>query len=166
MARSFTESEGDIKNKTDWDSIKNIRIGYPLQSGFDIYKNTNLKIKWLMDEESEYPKYWREGLNPKQHLKYCALVYGAQGFEADYVGLVWGRDLIWRGSWTVNPDPITDYVGRNYSLKQIAKKNRERALELLKNRYYIMLTRGIRGVYLFFEDSQTGGKVKELVSFS
>ncbi|AAK41569.1 DUF2075 domain-containing protein [Saccharolobus solfataricus] len=158
---SFTESVGDKKNKTKW-TLENIRIGYPLQSGFDLYKNTSLRVKWLMDEKTEYPKYWRGELDP---LQYCASVYGAQGFEADYVGVVWGRDMIWRDSWTVNPDltPITDYVGGRDSLKKVLKRHKTKALKLLKNRYYIMLTRGIRGVYLFFEDRQTGEKVDELV---
>ncbi len=89
----------------------------------------------------------------------------AQGFEADYVGVVWGRDLIWRNNgWTVNPDPITDYVGgRGVSLKTIAYKDKKKALALLKNRYYIMLTRGLRGVYVFFEDKETANSVKELI---
>jgi len=120
LVRSFTESEGDTKDKTSWESIKNIRIGYPLQSGFDLYKGVKfkgerLKIKWLMDERVEYPRYWNGELEP---LKYCSSVYGAQGFEADYVGVVWGRDLIWRNNgWTVNPNPITDNVGGRFSFK-------------------------------------------------
>jgi hypothetical protein len=35
---SFTESEGDTKDKTNWNNIKNIRIGYLLQSCLDLYK--------------------------------------------------------------------------------------------------------------------------------
>jgi len=163
---SFTESEGDAKEKTSWESIKNIRIGYPLQSSFDLYKGVKfkgeeLKIKWLMDEKTEYPRYWNGELDP---LKYCASVYGAQGFEADYVGVVWGRDLIWRNKgWTVNLDAITDYVGGRESLKRIANKDEKKALELLKNRYYIMLTRGLRGVYVFFEDKETSNAIKKLM---
>ncbi|MCQ4336456.1 MAG: DUF2075 domain-containing protein [Sulfolobales archaeon] len=163
---SFTESEGDTKDKTNWNNIKNIRIGYPLQSGFDLYKGVKfkgeeLKIKWLMHERVEYPKYWNNELDP---LKYCSSVYGAQGFEADYVGVVWGRDLVWRNNgWTVNPDPITDYVGGRVSLKAIAYKDKKKALALLKNRYYIMLTRGLRGVYVFFEDKETASAVKKLI---
>jgi len=163
---SFTESEGDTKDKTNWNNIKNIRIGYPLQSGFDLYKGVKfkgeeLKIKWLMHERVEYPKYWNDELDP---LKYCSSVYGAQGFEADYVGVVWGRDLVWRNNgWTVNPDPITDYVGGRVSLKAIAYKDKKKALALLKNRYYIMLTRGLRGVYVFFEDKETASAVKKLI---
>ncbi|AWR96040.1 DNA/RNA helicase domain-containing protein [Acidianus brierleyi] len=165
---SFTESEGDNNNKTSWESIKNIRIGYPLQSGFDLYKGmkyegNEIKVKWLMDEKTEYPRYWKGELDS---LKYCSSVYGSQGFEADYVGVVWGRDLIWHnGEWIVNSGPITDYVGGSSSLKKLANnpKKRDKALLLLKNRYYIMLTRGIRGVYVFFEDKGTAKAVKGLV---
>ncbi|MEJ2779537.1 DNA/RNA helicase domain-containing protein [Stygiolobus sp. CP850M] len=42
----------------------------------------------------------------------------AQVFDAHYVGVIWGRDLIWRNNgWTVNPGPITDYVGGRFSLR-------------------------------------------------
>ncbi len=152
---SFTESEGD---KTDL--LKKRRLGYPLQSGFDLYKGKDIDIYWLMDEKTEYPKYWQGELNS---LNYCASVYGAQGFEADYVGLVWGRDLIWRGEWKVNPGPITDKVGNNYSLKRLAKNSPAKALALLKNRYYILLTRGISGIDIFFEDKETEKHVKDLL---
>ena len=173
---AFTESEGDTKKKLCWDSIKNIRIGYPLQSGFSLYKSLNLKVKWLMDEREEYPLYWHQdfedlarlyakhniGFDRMDPVCVCSSVYGAQGMEAEYVGVVWGRDLIWRGSWTVNPNPITDYVGGRYSLKSIASRDPSRALELLKNRYYIMLTRATKGVYLFFEDDETRDHVASM----
>jgi DUF2075 family protein/DNA replication protein DnaC len=160
LVASFTESEGDKKNKF---SIKNVRVGYPLQSGFDLYKNLDIKIYWLMDEKIEYPSYWMNRLS--NHLQYCASVYGSQGFEAAYVGVIWGRDLIIRnGSWEVNADVITDDIGKPQSLKRIAKSNKAKALELLRNRYYILLTRGIRGTYVFFEDEQTRDYILNLLS--
>ena len=160
---AFTESEGDEHNPH---GLKNVRIGYPLQSGFELYKGVDLKgivgkenITWLMDPKKDYPVYWTQ----RKDLSRCASVYGAQGFEAEYVGVVWGRDLVWRGRWEVNPDPITDDVGGKFSLKKIAKKDRERALTLLRNRYYGMLTRGIRGVYVFAEDRDTVEFLRSLV---
>ena len=105
LVSAFTESDGD----RDPASSKNIRIGYPLQSGFDLYKGLDTEVRWLMNEKTEYPKYWMGLLDP---LKYCASVYGAQGFEADYVGVVWGRDFVRRGpNWQVNPNVITEDVG-------------------------------------------------------
>jgi len=156
LTAAYTESDGDRKNP---DSIRNVRIGYPLQSGFELYKGLGLKIKWLMDEKNEYPKYWQGRMDT---LKYCASVYGAQGFEADYVGLVWGRDFVREGTtWVVNSNFITDGVGKENSLKNIARRDKMMAERLLKNRYYILLTRGIRGTYVFFEDPGTGEFVSE-----
>ena len=122
-------------------------------SDSDIYRNTGLKIYWLMHEKEEYPRYWMGQLDP---LSYCASVYGAQGFEAEYVGVIWGRDLVWRsGKWEVNPGVITDYVGGQSSLMNIARRDKRRAYQLLVNRYIILLTRGTKGVYVFPEDRET-----------
>jgi DUF2075 family protein len=154
---AFTESKGDKKNPKD---INNRRLGFPLPSKFNIYMGKDVDIYWLMNEKTEYPRYWKGELDP---LKYCASVYGAQGFEADYVGLVWGRDLIWKDQWQVNPQPITDNIGNSNSIKYLAKNMPEKALSLLKNRYYTLLTRGIRGIDIFFEDRNTGDHVKELM---
>ena len=168
---AFTETPGNKANRRAPD---NLRIGYPLckkynaklgkceeYSDLNIYKEANMEIYWLMDERTEYPAYWMGKLDP---LSYCASVYGAQGFEAEYVGVIWGRDLIWRGKWVVNPQPITDDVGGPNSLAHIARRNYKRALDLLKNRYLILLTRGTKGVYIYFEDKETKEYVKSLLN--
>ena len=154
---AFTESKGDMRNPTSSD---NRRIGSPLPSGLDIYKGTGLDVYWLMDPKTEYPAYWSGKMNP---LERCASVYGSQGFETQFAGLVWGRDMIWRNGWYVNESSITDNIGYNYSLKRLSKTDPGKALKLLQNRYYIMLTRGIRGIDLFFEDQQTGEHVKSVL---
>ncbi|MEM3191335.1 MAG: DNA/RNA helicase domain-containing protein, partial [Candidatus Parvarchaeota archaeon] len=125
-----------------------------------------IKVRWLMDEKTQYPRYWMGLMDP---LSYCASVYGAQGFESGYVGVIWGRDLVRRGSsWQVNRDRgvITDKVDGNYSLLALANKDLLKAERLLKNRYYILLTRGIRGTYVFFEDSETKEYVDRAASLS
>ena len=168
---AFTETPGNKENRGAPD---NLRIGYPLCKKYDkrrgcvgysdleIYRGLDLEIYWLMDEKTEYPRYWMGQLDP---LKYCASVYGAQGFEAEYVGVVWGRDLIWRNNrWMVNSKAITDNVGGRNSLVSIAKRDPEHALRLLKNRYLILLTRGTKGVYVYFEDKKTEEYVKSLLS--
>ena len=171
---AFTESEGDKSDPLSWGSTRNIRIGYPLQSGFDRYKGLGLRVKWLMDPKREYPRYWTQRFDqlaklyendpaapkPFSPVHVCSSVYGAQGMEAEVVGVVWGRDLVWRGEWTVQPGPITDNIGGRKSLRSIARKDPVRALELLRNRYYIMLTRATRAVYLYFEDDETKKHVR------
>ena len=156
---AFTESRGDIDNPT---SIDNRRIGFPLKSNLDIYKGTDLDVYWLMDPKTEYPRYWCGKIDP---LSRCASVYGCQGFEAKYAGLVWGRDMIWRNGWVVNGEPITDGIGNQHSLKRLSKIDSDKALRLLRNRYYIMLTRAIEGTDIFFEDPETGKKVKSVLDY-
>ncbi|MCX8127906.1 MAG: DUF2075 domain-containing protein [Synergistetes bacterium] len=163
---SFTESPGDRKNKTE-KSEKNLRVGYPLYSGFERYKNKNVFIYWLMDEKIQYPNFWLGGESNK--LTHCASIYGVQGFEADYIGLIWGRDLVWRETeWTLG-DSCEDTIGRP-SLRVIfnkAKKgdmdSKKLAMKLLINRYRIFLTRGVLGTYIYCEDDETLGFLKKII---
>ena len=172
LVAAFTETPGNKKNRR---ALDNLRIGYPLcrkigkqgiceeYSDLDIYKGLELEVYWLMDERTEYPDYWMGKLDP---LKYCASIYGAQGFEAEYVGVIWCRDLIWRNGWKVNPKPITDNIGNTFSLAKLARSNPKQALKLLKNRYLILLTRGTKGTFIFFEDFETAEYVKSLIGIS
>lgn len=152
LVAAFTESPGDRKNKLNKNKM-NLRVGYPLYSGFDHYRGTDLKIYWLMDEKNQYPSFWYN--KESNNLTHCASIYGCQGFEADYVGVIWGRDLVWRdGQWELGPN-CEDIIGKP-SLKELFKKNdRQRAIPLLVNRYRIFLTRGIHGTYIYCEDEQT-----------
>ena len=110
--------------------------------------------------KGEYEEFWaKKGRN---NLANCASVYGAQGFEADYVGVIWGKDLqIGLNGWRIHAaHTITDYVkGAGPSLRDLVASSdpgeRARALELLKHRYYIFLTRAARGVFIYCEDPDT-----------
>jgi len=79
-------------------------------------------------------------------------VYTAQGFEFDYVGVVFGRDLVYRGrqGWVGQPEFSHDSV-----VKGAAKDSLERFTELVKQTYRVLLTRGLKGCYVHFEDAQT-----------
>lgn len=79
-------------------------------------------------------------------------VYTAQGFEFDYVGLIWGRDLVYRHGigWVGQPEFSHDKV-----VKRGAKTNPEEFLKLVKQTYRVLLTRGLRGCYVYFDDVET-----------
>lgn len=79
-------------------------------------------------------------------------VYTAQGFEFDYVGLIWGRDLMYRHGtgWVGQPEFSHDSM-----VKRGAKKNPEEFLKLVKHTYRVLLTRGLRGCYVYFDDEET-----------
>ena len=76
-------------------------------------------------------------------------VYTAQGFEFDYVGVIFGRDLRW--------DPASnDWIGDpSHSHDSIVKRSGDRFTDLVKRTYRVLLTRGLKGCYLYFEDEAT-----------
>lgn len=119
---------------------------------------TSPELRWAMP--GGYADFWVK--RTRNDLMRCASVYGCQGLEADYLGLVWGKDLVIRdGRWAIHEKhTITDYLGEPNSLKDLAAskraEDRTQALELLKNRYYILLTRAAMGTLIYFEDAETG----------
>ncbi len=76
-------------------------------------------------------------------------IYTAQGFEFDYVGVIIGEDLVYnfeKQTWEGHPEKSSD---------SMAKRSKEQYLELVKNTYRVLLTRGMKGCYVFFIDKDT-----------
>jgi DUF2075 family protein len=81
-------------------------------------------------------------------------VYTAQGFEFDYVGVIWGRDLTYRFAQQ-------RWVGdKTASHDNVVKRSGERFLELAKNTYRVLLSRGLKGCYVVFLDRETENFVR------
>ena len=76
-------------------------------------------------------------------------VYTAQGFEFDYVGVIFGPDLTYdfdAQGWRGNPASSHDIT---------VKRANERFTDLVKNTYRVLLSRGLRGCYVHFMDKDT-----------
>lgn len=87
-------------------------------------------------------------------------VYTAQGFEFDYVGVIFGRDLVHRGrdGWVGQQE-----FSRDNAVKR--EKDGNRFTELVKQTYRVLLTRGMKGCYLYFEDPATRRFFESRVDF-
>jgi DUF2075 family protein len=155
LVASFTESPG----AQNVNSPDNLRVGHPLTSGWDLYRGRDVSLRWLMKPE-EYARFWMRG--GSNELDRVASIYGAQGFESDYVGVIWGRDFVCRsGGWQLGP-PAACYDTTDGLVKGGAQRRAwaDGALELVRNRYRIFLTRGIKGTLVFFEDEETRAAVR------
>jgi DUF2075 family protein len=64
----------------------------------------------------------------------------------------------------MDPGAVMDNVGGRNSLRSVALRDPARGLSLLKNRYRIMLTRGIEGTFIFVEDQRTLEHLMEIVN--
>jgi uncharacterized protein len=78
-------------------------------------------------------------------------VYTAQGFEFDYVGVIFGPDLVYRpmdGGWVGQPKESFDrVVSRGVTTAEFT--------DFVKSTYRVLLTRGLRGCYVSFVDPAT-----------
>jgi DUF2075 family protein len=81
-------------------------------------------------------------------------VYTPQGFEFDYIGVTWGCDVGW--------DPASnDWIGDpSESHDSIVKRSDDRFTDLAERTYRVLLTRGLKGCYVYFDDNQTKHKMR------
>jgi uncharacterized protein len=87
-------------------------------------------------------------------------IYTAQGFEFDYAGVIWGPDVAWdpaSASWIGNAQNSHDSV---------VKRAGPRFADLALRAYRVLLSRGIKGCYVFFTDLETREHFQSLMESS
>jgi len=82
-------------------------------------------------------------------LEQVGCIYTAQGFEFDYVGVIFGPDLIYA------PDSASWRGDKTKSFDTVVKRSGDSFVQLVKNTYRVLLTRGIKGCYVHFMDKNT-----------
>ncbi|HVS18342.1 MAG TPA: DNA/RNA helicase domain-containing protein [Planctomycetota bacterium] len=95
--------------------------------------------------------------------------YVVRGFDFDFIGLLWLSDLVWRKDrWRVQLAHVHESAWK----KSIAAARRERGegpstvelLNRLARGYRILLSRAMRGAYVWFEDEETRRHVERLLA--
>jgi hypothetical protein len=76
-------------------------------------------------------------------------IYTAQGFEFDYVGVVVGTDL------TYNLDEQKWIGHRESSFDAPVRRAQDKFIDLVKNTYRVLFSRGMKGCYVYFMDKDT-----------
>ena len=82
-------------------------------------------------------------------MEQVGTVYTAQGFEFDYIGVIFGPDLVYdmeSQAWKSVPEKSND--------TQVKRKN-PNLTQHLKNVYRVLMSRAHRGVYVHFMDGGT-----------
>ncbi|MFH1690921.1 MAG: DNA/RNA helicase domain-containing protein, partial [Candidatus Eisenbacteria bacterium] len=72
----------------------------------------------------------------------------------DYVGVIFGTDL------TYDLDEQTWVGHKDVSCDTVVKRSKDQFLDLVKNTYRVLLTRGMLGCYVHFMDKDTERFVK------
>jgi hypothetical protein len=76
-------------------------------------------------------------------------IYTIQGFEFDYVGVIIGKDIIYNfetNKWEGHPENSADSV---------VKRDKDKFIDLVKNSYRVLLSRALKGCYVYFVDKET-----------
>jgi DUF2075 family protein len=87
--------------------------------------------------------------NDPNGINQIGCVYTAQGFEFDYVGVIFGKDLAYdfdKQAWIGNLSNSSDNV---------VKRSGEKFVDLIKNTYRVLLSRGMKGCYVYFMNKDT-----------
>lgn len=89
--------------------------------------------------------------------------YAVRGFDFDYVGLLWLDDLAWvNGSWEVHPKNVHETglkrsVGRALKEKESDGPHHRHLLKKVSESYRILMTRALKGLFIWFENESTKG---------
>jgi uncharacterized protein len=134
------ESDGTLKNDIDIDGY--VRPWNARPEAKRLARNIPKATLWAYDPN---------GINQ------VGCVYTAQGFEFDYVGVIFGTDLVY------NFDKQTWEGHRENSHDNVVRRSREKFIDLLKNTYRILLSRGLKGCYVYFIDKDTEKFIKSRI---
>lgn len=110
----------------------------------------NFRMSWNLNNTSTW------AIDPES-VDQIGCIHTSQGLEFDYVGLIIGLDLRYE-----NGRIVTDHTKRARTdqslkgIKTLMKKNKQAALdladELIKNTYRTLMTRGMKGCYVYCQD--------------
>jgi DUF2075 family protein len=116
--------------RTDGSLINDVKIG-------------DFEMPWEKKNE-----FWRWATD-RTGMQQVGTVYTAQGFEFDYIGIIFGPDLVYRkneGGWLARPEKSFD---------RMVTTNNPNLIKHLKSVYRVLLSRAHRGVYVYFMDKET-----------
>jgi uncharacterized protein len=132
----------------DWVSKKD-------KSLFDIeFPEHNFAMQWNLTEDGSAYLIAQDSVNQVGCIHTC------QGLELEYVGVIIGRDLIVRDGKIVtrpNERAKTDKSLNGYKrdLKAGIEGTEAKADLIIKNTYRTLMTRGMKGCYIFSADEET-----------
>lgn len=139
-----------------WPSKKN-------PNAYDIeFPEFDFKMKWNLTEDSST---WIIAPNSVNEI---GCIHTCQGLEVDYIGVIVGEDLIVRNG-TVFTDQSkrasSDSSVKGYKqLLKVDPVNTKKQLDLIiKNTYRTLMTRGMKGCYVYFVDKETATFFKSLI---
>jgi len=140
----------------DWKS-KQDRMAYDIEIPQFFFRkqwNFNSNEPWLIGEKS---------------IDQIGCIHTCQGLELDYVGVIVGPDLSYKNNRVVTDGlkrSTTDQSLKGFKtkLKENPKEALQQAEAIIKNTYRTLMTRGMKGCYVYFCDQALAEHFRELMA--
>ena len=131
------------------------------RDGFDydiILDGGKFKAKWNLRCHQVGDDYsW---LNDPNSINEVGCIHTCQGLDMNYCGVIIGKDLQYRDGKLVY---CKNEIARSDSNSRIRTSDDETAEKLIRNTYYVLLTRGMLGTYVYCEDAGLREHLKEML---
>ena len=127
------------------------------RTSFDFEFADGFKMRWnkgmgLVDSDYSY-------LADPDSINQIGCIHTIQGLDLQYAGVIIGKDLIYRdGKIQFDKNANVD----NYSAK-ISSSDDKDAFRYIRNTYNVLLTRGMRGTFIYCEDKALNEYFKSLL---
>jgi len=124
----------------------------------------DFKMKWNLTTDGSL---WI--INPTS-INEIGCIHTCQGLEVDYVGVIVGPDLIVKEEKVLTNPAARAKMDRSISgYKKLIDKNPEEGKQfvrsIIKNTYRTLMTRGMKGCYVYFMDKETESFFKSRIEY-
>ena len=163
---------------------------------FDFENEDGSRFRRHWNNPENYDVFVQAPVGTKMHedpLCEVGCPYVMRGFDADWTGVLWLDDIVWRnGRWVVNPECALETANsssRSQAEKEQIEANRHRGLRgaaakrlspfelddpsapkaaafsrTVVQAYRILLTRAVKGICLYIHDPETRAHVRQLLA--
>jgi len=167
---SPVELHKTIKVKNKLNNKSRVVAGYC----WDWISKNNPNLSDITINEFGYKATWNltsdgsEWIISPKSVQEVGCIHTCQGLEVDYVGVIIGKDLI-----AIDGVLVTDPSARAKTDKSLAGYKKElkqdpisaqiKADEIIRNTYRTLMSRGMKGCYVYFVDPATAEHFKKLL---
>ena len=167
---SPVELHKTIKEKNKINNKSRVVAGYC----WDWISKNNPNLSDITIDEFGYKATWNltsdgsEWIISPKSVEEVGCIHTCQGLEVDYIGVIIGKDLI-----AIDGVLVTDPSARAKTDKSLAGYKKElkedpiiaqiKADEIIRNTYRTLMSRGMKGCYVYFVDPATAEHFKKLL---
>jgi DUF2075 family protein len=119
----------------------------------------------IEDFQAQWNKHKNYAANPLS-INEVGCIHTSQGMEFDYVGVIIGKDLLYREGKVItdyNQHPLKAGEFRRAHKQKINPNDGEIIDKLVRNTYRVLLQRGLRGAYLYIMDDELKRFIKDKI---